>query len=60
VMCAERVWFRCHRMMISDWFTAHGHEVLHIDNEKPPRPHRLTAEARFRDGRLLYTGDRLF
>jgi uncharacterized protein (DUF488 family) len=60
IMCAERVYFRCHRMLVSDYLTAHGHEVLHIDNEKPPWPHKLTAEARLVEGRLLYVGDRLF
>ena len=58
-MCAERVYFRCHRMLVSDWLLAHGHEVLHIDAEGPARPHRLTAEARVVDGRLIYRGDRL-
>jgi len=58
-MCAERVYFKCHRMLVSDWLVAHGHEVLHIDNEKPPKPHKLMAEARMEDGRLLYRGDRL-
>ena len=58
-MCAERVYFKCHRMLVSDWLVAHGHEVLHIDNEKPPKPHKFMAEARMEDGRLLYRGDRL-
>ena len=58
-MCAERLYFRCHRMMVSDWLVAHGHEVLHIDDEKPPKPHTLTAEARMVDGKLIYRGDRL-
>jgi uncharacterized protein (DUF488 family) len=58
-MCAERVYFRCHRMLVSDWLVAHGHEVLHIDDQKPAKPHKLTAEARMIDGRLLYRGDRL-
>jgi uncharacterized protein (DUF488 family) len=58
-MCAERVYFRCHRMLVSDWLVAHGHEVLHIDDAKPAKPHKLTAEARMVDGRLLYRGDRL-
>ncbi len=30
VMCSEAVWWRCHRRLISDWFTAHGTHVLHI------------------------------
>lgn len=58
-MCAERLYFRCHRMLISDWLVAHGHEVLHIDAEGPGKPHMLMAEARMIDGRLIYRGDRL-
>jgi uncharacterized protein (DUF488 family) len=59
-MCAERVYFRCHRMIISDWLVGHGHEVLHIDAEAPPRPHKLFAEARVIDGQVIYRGDNLF
>ena len=58
-MCAERVYFRCHRMLVSDWLVAHGHEVLHIDDAKPPKPHELMPEARLVDGKLIYRGDRL-
>jgi uncharacterized protein (DUF488 family) len=58
-MCAERLYFRCHRMMVSDYLTAHGHEVLHIDAEGPVKPHTLMAEARIIDGQLIYRGDRL-
>jgi len=60
IMCAERVYFRCHRMLVSDYLTAAGHRVLHIDDEKPARPHTLMAEARLVDGQLLYRGDRMF
>ena len=58
-MCAERVYFRCHRMMVSDWLVAHGHGVLHIDDAKPAKPHKLMFEARFDNGQLTYRGDRL-
>jgi uncharacterized protein (DUF488 family) len=58
-MCAERVSFRCHRMLVSDWLTAHGHEVLHIDGAGPARPHKLLSEARVIDGELIYRGDLL-
>ncbi|PYX08196.1 MAG: Fe-S cluster assembly protein HesB [Acidobacteria bacterium] len=58
-MCAERVYFRCHRMLISDWLVAHGHEVLHIDGTGPAKPHKLTAESRLVDGQVIYRGDRL-
>jgi uncharacterized protein (DUF488 family) len=59
-MCAERVWFHCHRMLVSDWLVTHGHTVLHIDAQAPPRPHHLTNEARLVDRQLLYRGDSLF
>lgn len=58
-MCAERVYFRCHRMLVSDWLVAHGHEVLHIDGAGPAKTHLLTKEARMVDGQLVYRGDRL-
>jgi uncharacterized protein (DUF488 family) len=58
-MCAERVYFRCHRMLVSDWLVAHGHEVCHIDGTGPCKAHQLTPEARLVDGQLLYRGDRL-
>jgi uncharacterized protein (DUF488 family) len=59
-MCAERVYFRCHRMMVSDWLVANGHEVLHIDAAGPVKPHKLLTEARPVDGQVIYRGDLLF
>jgi uncharacterized protein (DUF488 family) len=59
-MCAERVWFHCHRMLVSDWLVAHGHTVLHIDGGAASKPHRLTAEARLVNNQVIYTGDTLF
>ena len=58
-MCAERLYFQCHRMLVSDWLVAHGHDVLHIDGAGPVKRHELMAEARIADGRLIYRGDRL-
>jgi uncharacterized protein (DUF488 family) len=58
-MCAERVYFRCHRMLVSDWLVAHRQDVQHIDSAGPTKPHRLTAEAGMIEGRLIYCGDRL-
>lgn len=59
VMCAEAVYFRCHRMLVSDYLVAHGHTVLHILDEKPPKEHTLTKDARIVDGKLVYRGDSL-
>ena len=58
-MCAERVYFRCHRMMVSDWLVGHGHQVLHIDCTGPAKAHNLMAEARLVDDHIIYRGDRL-
>jgi uncharacterized protein (DUF488 family) len=58
-MCAERAYFRCHRMLVSDWLTAHGHEVFHIDGTGPAKPHKLLSEARVIGGELIYRGDML-
>jgi uncharacterized protein (DUF488 family) len=59
-MCAERLYFRCHRMMVSDYLAAHGHTVLHILDSGPLKEHKLTAEARLVEGRLIYDGGELF
>lgn len=56
IMCAERVYFRCHRMLVSDWLVAHGHEVQHIDAGGPPRPHKLMGEAQLRGDDVIYQG----
>ncbi len=56
IMCAERLYFRCHRMLVSDWMMAHGHEVLHIIDKGAPKPHRLTPEARLEGDQLVYRG----
>lgn len=61
IMCAERVYFQCHRMLVSDYLTTHGHTVLHIDDDKRPlRPHKLMAEAHLVNGQLMYNAQQLF
>lgn len=61
IMCAERVYFQCHRMLVSDYLVAHGHTVLHIDDDKhPSRPHKLLPEAHLVDGKLFYNARELF
>lgn len=59
IMCAEYVYFRCHRMLVSDYLVDHGNNVLHILDEKSPTAHKLTQEARMIEGRLVYRGDYL-
>jgi uncharacterized protein (DUF488 family) len=56
IMCAEKMFFQCHRMLVSDYLSLHGQEVLHIVDAGPTRPHRITPEAKLVDGRVLYPG----
>jgi uncharacterized protein (DUF488 family) len=56
IMCAERVFFHCHRMLVSDYLSLHGHTVLHVDDTKPPRAHKVTAEAKMIDDEVQYPG----
>jgi uncharacterized protein (DUF488 family) len=61
IMCAERMYFQCHRMLVSDYLTAHGHTVLHIEDDKRPlRHHKLMPEAHLVNGQLLYNAHQLF
>jgi uncharacterized protein (DUF488 family) len=59
IMCAELLYFRCHRMLVSDFLVSKGHTVLHIADENAPKEHTLTKEARIIDGQLVYRGDYL-
>jgi uncharacterized protein (DUF488 family) len=43
IMCAEAVWWRCHRSMIADWFKKNGWEVLHIMGIGDAREHPYRA-----------------
>lgn len=55
VMCAEAMWWQCHRSLISDDFKASGWEVLHLQPGGRVQPHPYTGAARIVDGRLDYS-----
>jgi uncharacterized protein (DUF488 family) len=57
IMCAEAVWWRCHRSLISDYLKASGVEVMHILDANKVEPHPFTSAARIVDGRLIYASD---
>lgn len=46
MLCSEALWWRCHRMLVSDYLKAHGHEALHITDAGAPDPHPLSNTAR--------------
>jgi uncharacterized protein (DUF488 family) len=56
MMCAEAVWWRCHRRLIADALSAQGVAVRHIMTSERAVPHELTAFARVEGGRVTYPG----
>ncbi|HTK80619.1 MAG TPA: DUF488 domain-containing protein [Rhizomicrobium sp.] len=55
MMCAEAVWWRCHRRIVTDYLLARGHHVLHILSEAEPKPGTLTPGAVIHDdGKITY------
>lgn len=59
IMCAESLWWRCHRALIADYLTARGTAVSHIVDARKIEPHRYTEPARIVDGKLSYAEDQL-
>jgi len=56
IMCAEAVWWRCHRQLVADALVARGLEVRHIVSSATPAEHTLTSFARISDGKVSYRG----
>lgn len=56
IMCAEAVWWRCHRQLVADALVARGVDVRHITSEAAAAPHTLTDFARLVDDRVTYPG----
>jgi len=55
-MCAEAVWWRCHRRIIADYLLTQGVPVMHIMGLDKIDPAKLTPGARAQsDGTLLYS-----
>ena len=54
IMCAEAVWWRCHRGLVSDYLKVMGIEVCHIMAPGKAEPHPFTGAASVYEGRLSY------
>lgn len=54
LMCAESVWWRCHRRLIADLLRHRGHTVLHILGAQVPQPHPENPAARAQGDLLVY------
>jgi uncharacterized protein (DUF488 family) len=55
-MCAETVWWRCHRRLIAELLVARGEPVVHLLGPGRREAHRLYEESEVRDGKLYLCG----
>jgi uncharacterized protein (DUF488 family) len=55
-LCAETLWWRCHRRLIADLLVARGHEILHLVRAGETQQHQLGFDGEIRDGRLYVCG----
>ncbi len=58
IMCAEGLFWRCHRRLVSDFLVANGVTVQHIMPSGELRPHKLTTGAVIESGRVTYPGEK--
>jgi len=58
IMCAEAVWWRCHRRIIADYLLAAGEQVMHILGTSHVEVASLTPGAIVRnDGTVVYPAE---
>ena len=56
IMCAEVLWWRCHRSMIADYLKSIGWQVIHIQSLTSLQEHPYTSVANIVEGKLCYGG----
>ncbi|MCC6660985.1 MAG: HVA1 family protein [Phycisphaerales bacterium] len=57
IMCAEAVWWRCHRALIADHLKSRGLRVLHIRDAARSQEHPYTSAAHIDNGTLSYAAE---
>lgn len=60
IMCAELLWWRCHRRIVSDVLVTLGFDVVHIRDTSFSETHKLSAPGRLIEGELSYEPDDAF
>ena len=55
-MCAETLWWRCHRRLIAELLAARGRTVVHLVGPRRREPHRPADDAEYRAGKLFLCG----
>jgi uncharacterized protein (DUF488 family) len=56
IMCAEALWWQCHRSLIADYLKVRGLKVVHLLDVSKTEVHPYTSAARIVAGKLTYTG----
>jgi uncharacterized protein (DUF488 family) len=56
IMCAEALWWRCHRSLIADYLKLRSLVVIHVMDATHTQIHPYTSAARIIHGRLSYEG----
>lgn len=55
IMCAEALWWRCHRTIIADYLLVRGRTVFHLMGKDRVEPAQLTPFAQVQGGKLVYS-----
>ena len=59
IMCAEAVWWRCHRRIVADYLLSEGREVFHLMDQGRAEPARLTSAAQPSEDGIRYPASAL-
>lgn len=57
IICAEALWWRCHRALIADYLKLNGWIVIHIFQNNKTEIHPYTSHAKIIDGKLDYSSN---
>ena len=57
ILCAEALYYRCHRSLISDALVCRGVETVHLMDARKSAGHRLTPFVKIEDGRPTYPAE---
>ena len=57
ILCAEALYYRCHRSLISDALVCRGVDTIHLMDQRKTDGHRLTPFVKIEDGRPTYPAE---